>query len=43
MPAASALDKTGVLKTLPKFKLIMNPKSYRMAHPIYQKSDIEQI
>ena len=37
------LDKTGVLKTLPKFKLILNPKSYRMAHPIYNKIDIETI
>jgi hypothetical protein len=37
------LDKTGVLKTLPKFKLILNPKSYRMAHPIYNKMDIETI
>jgi muramoyltetrapeptide carboxypeptidase LdcA involved in peptidoglycan recycling len=43
MPASSLLDKTGVLKTLPKFKLIMNPKSYRMAHPIYKKTDIETI
>ena len=43
MPASNILDKTGVLKTLPKFKLIMNPKSYRMAHPIYQKTDIETI
>lgn len=43
MPASSFLDKSGVLKTLPKFKLIMNPKSYRMAHPVYQKQDIEQI
>jgi hypothetical protein len=37
MPASSFLDKTGVLKTLPKFKLIMNPKSHRMAHPMYKK------
>jgi hypothetical protein len=36
-------DKTGVLNTLPKFKMILNPKSYRMAHPVYQLSDIEKI
>lgn len=38
-----SIDKTGVLNTLPKFKMIMNPKSYRMAHPVYQLSDIEKI
>ena len=37
------LDKKGVLKTLPKFKVIMNPKSYRMAHPVYKLADIEKI
>ena len=36
-------DKTGVLKSLPKFKLMLNPTSYRMAHPVYQLSDIEKI
>ena len=39
----SIFDKTGVLKTLPKFNLTLNPKSYRMAHPIYNKLDIETI
>lgn len=39
----SLFDKKGVLDTLPKFKVIMNPKSYRMAHPVYQMQDIEQI
>lgn len=38
-----SFDKTGVLNTLPKFKMILNPKSYRMAHPVYQLSDIEKI
>ena len=36
-------DKTGVLRTLPKFRMIMDPSSYRMAHPQYQKQDIEHI
>lgn len=31
------------LKSLPKFKLVMNPKSYRMAHAIYKIQDIEHI
>ena len=39
----TGFDKTGVLNTLPKFKMILNPKSYRMAHPVYQLSDIEKI
>jgi len=28
---------------LPKFKMILNPKSYRMAHPVYQIQEIEKI
>lgn len=36
-------DRTGVLKTLPKFKMILNPQSYRMAHPVYKLQDIESI
>jgi len=36
-------DKTGVLGTIPKFKMILNPQSYRMAHPVYKLSDIETI
>mmetsp|Transcript_4133 Transcript_4133/g.6995 ORF Transcript_4133/g.6995 Transcript_4133/m.6995 type:complete len:297 (-) Transcript_4133:74-964(-) len=39
----NVLDKRGVLDTLPKFKVIMNPKSYRMAHPVYKLGDIEKI
>ena len=35
--------KTEAMKSIPKFKLVMNPKSYRMAHPIYKIQDIEQI
>ena len=35
--------KTEALKSIPKFKLVMNPKSYRMAHPIYKIQDIETI
>ena len=36
-------DRTGVLQSLPKFKMILNPKSYRMAHSVYKLSDIETI
>ncbi len=39
----SPLDKKGVLKTLPKFKVMLNPKSYRMAHAVYKMEDIEKI
>ncbi len=28
---------------LPKHKMILNPKSYRMAHPVYSLNDIEKI
>lgn len=28
---------------LPKHKMIMDPKSYRMVHPVYQSRDIEII
>ena len=28
---------------LPKHKIMMNPKSYRMAHPVYSQSDIVNI
>lgn len=36
-------DRTGVLKSLPKFKMILNPNSYRMAHPVYKLEEIEGI
>ena len=39
----NSFDKTGVLKSLPKFKLILNAQSYRMAHPIYRIQDIEKV
>ena len=37
------LDRTGVLRTLPKFKMVLNPNSYRMAHAMYDKDDVEHI
>jgi hypothetical protein len=43
MPVSNIFDKTGVLKSLPNFKMIINPYSYKMAHPIYKLSDIEKI
>ena len=36
-------DLSGVLKTLPKFKMVLDPTSYRLAHPVYKLSDIETI
>jgi len=36
-------DPNKVLKTLPRFKMMMNPKSYRMAHAVYDLKDIETI
>ena len=32
-----------LLDKLPKHKFVMDPKSYRMAHPVYQQKDIEGI
>lgn len=43
MPVGNLFDKTGVLKSIPKFKMILNPTSYKMAHPIYRQEDIEKI
>ena len=43
MPGKSPLDARGVLATLPKFRMVLNPKSYRMAHPVYRIQDIEYI
>ena len=37
------LDKTGALKSLPKFKMILDSQSFRMAHPIYKTWDIKKI
>ena len=36
-PRKSLLDK------LPKHKMVLNPKSYRMAHPIYAMKDLDEI
>ena len=30
------VDPNRVLNSLPKFKMILNPKTYRMAHPVYK-------
>ena len=32
-----------LLDHLPKHKLMLDPKSYRMAHPVYSLPDIEEI
>ena len=36
-PHKSLLDK------LPKHKIVLNPKSYRMAHPVYSQSEVDKI
>jgi len=36
-PGKSIIDK------LPKHKVVLNPKSYRMAHPVYSQKDAEAI
>ena len=33
----------GLIDKLPKHRVVMNPKSYRMAHPVYSKTDIERV
>ena len=38
MPATKSL-----LEKLPKHKMVMNPKSYRMAHPVYSQSTVDNI
>lgn len=35
--------KQSLIDKLPKHTFVMNPKSYRMAHPVYQQKDIEGI
>ena len=32
-----------LIDKLPKHKVIMNPQSYRMAHPVYSAKDIEHV
>jgi len=32
-----------MMDKLPKHKFVMDPKSYRMAHPVYALQDIESI
>ena len=34
---------TRLVDKLPKHKLMLNPKSYRMVHPVYSKKDILDI
>lgn len=43
MPGKNPLDKKGVLDTLPKFKMILDPQSYRMVHPVYRLKDIQSV
>lgn len=36
-------NSTRLLEKLPKHRMVMDPKSYRMAHPVYSMQDIEHI
>ena len=33
----------GLIDKFPKHRVVMNPKSYRMAHPVYSTKDIEAV
>ena len=33
----------GLIDKLPKHRVVLNPRSYRMAHPVYSTKDIERI
>ena len=33
----------GMIDKLPKHKVVLNPKSYRMAHPVYASKDIDNV
>ena len=37
------MDRTGVLDAMPKYTLVMNPKSYRMSHPKFDLAEIEKL
>jgi hypothetical protein len=33
----------GLIDKMPKHKVLMNPKSYRMAHPVYSQKDLDNV
>ena len=37
------MSKKSLLDKMPKHKMVMNPKSHRMAHPIYSMKELEKI
>jgi hypothetical protein len=37
------MSKKHLMDRMPKHKILLNPTSYRMAHPIYEKEDLESI
>jgi len=43
MVKRSPFDRAGVLKYLPKLKLMVDPKTYRMPHAYYKLEDIEKL
>ena len=32
-----------LIEKMPKHRIVLNPKSYRMAHPVYSQSTVENI
>lgn len=44
MQKASPLNAASkIFSSWPKHKVLLDPTSYRMAHPVYKLQDIEQI
>lgn len=37
------MSRKSLLDKLPKHKMVLDPKSYRMAHPVYAMKDLEKI
>ena len=37
------MSKKGLLDKMVKHKMVLDPKSYRMAHPIYAKKELENV
>jgi threonyl-tRNA synthetase len=35
--------KQSLIEKLPKHTFVLNPKSYRMAHPVYSQKDVEAV
>jgi len=43
-PTAETARKTAkLMEKMPSHKVMLNPKSYRMAHPVYSETELAQI